>query len=384
MRMLKAMLLGCVLSLLACTLPATETRPTTMHVYIGTYTGKDSQGIYLMDLDTEKGTLSEPRLAGKATNPSFLALHPKGNFLYACSEVDSVDGKKGGGVAAFSIDASSGQLTELNRQSSMGSGPCHVTVDATGKTLLVANYSSGSVASLPIEASGKLKPAASSHQHKGSSVNKQRQQGPHAHSFNIDKGNRFAFAADLGTDEIRIYRLKAEEGTITPSDPIAVKSVEGGGPRHFAFHPNGKQAFTNNELTSSITSFSYDSEKGTLTQIETLTTLPEGYDGKNNTTAEVAVAPSGKFVYVSNRGHDSIAIFSISDEGKLKAQGHVSTEGKTPRNFGIDPSGKFLIACNQSTNNVVLFRLGEDGKPVAVKGQAYKVGAPVCVKFLQK
>lgn len=354
-----------------------------VHVYIGTYTGKNSQGIYLIEMDPATGKLSEPVVAAETVNPSFLAIHPSKKFLYSVGEIGKFEGKPVGAVSAFSI-GEDGKLTLINQQPSGGGGPCHVSLDPSGKVVLVANYGGGSVASLPIAPDGSLKAPASEVQHTGSSVDPRRQKEPHAHSINPDPAGKFAFAADLGLDKVLVYKLDAGAGTITANDPAFAQLPPGSGPRHFAFHPSGKYAFVNNEMTSTISSFAYDADKGTLTLIETLTTLPAGFEG-NNSTAETVVHPSGKFVYVSNRGHDSVAIYGFdAATGKLTPAGHQSTGGKTPRNFNIDPSGKFMLAANQTTGNVVVFAIDpETGKPTPT-GSEVKVGAPVCVRFLVK
>jgi len=258
------------------------------YVYIGTYTGgKDgeSKGIYRFTLDAKTGEASEPVLAAEATNPSFLAVHPDGTHLYAVGEIGRFQGKSAGSVSAFTIDPASGELKPLNTQASGGSGPCHLVVDPSGRSVLVANYGGGSCAALPIGDGGQLQEASSFHQHAGSSVSPRRQKGPHAHSINTDPAGKFAFVADLGLDKILIYRLDAASGKLTPHDPPFVKAVPGGGPRHFAFHPSGKFAYTNLEMTSQVTAFSYDAAKGTLEPIHTLSTLPDDYKG-NNSTAE--------------------------------------------------------------------------------------------------
>ncbi len=356
--------------------------PAELLVYFGTYTrGEKSKGIYVARLDRRDGKLREPELAAELKNPSFVAIHPNRRFLYAVGEMYGPGGK-GGAVSALAIDPKSGRLNPLNQQSSGGPGPCHVTVDPSGRCVLVANYGGGSVACLPIGEDGRLKEAASFIQHEGSSVDPRRQKGPHAHSVNCDAAGRFAFVADLGLDKVMIYRLDAANGKLHANDPAFASVEPGSGPRHFDFHPSGRFACVINELASTITAFSYDASKGALEAIHTLSTLPEGFDGKN-TTAEVQVHPSGRFAYGSNRGHDSIAIFAVDgDSGRLTPVGHQSTGGRTPRNFGIDPSGAYLLAANQDSDNVVAFRIDQDTGRLAPTGQELKVGRPVCVEFL--
>ncbi|MDP6545470.1 MAG: lactonase family protein [Phycisphaerae bacterium] len=361
--------------------PLAQCVEKTIRVYLGTYTRKGSKGVYLSKLNLKFGTLSKPILAAATDNPTFLAIHPTGKFLYAAGGATRIDGKSTGLVTAFAMDKTTGKLTQLNRQPSGGRGPCHVVLDATGRYALAANYSSGSVASLPIGADGKLRPSASVVQHTGSSVNKRRQNGPHAHSINLDPANRFAVAADLGADKVFVYQFDSKNGTLKPHAPPAVKLAPGAGPRHFAFHPNGQFAYVINELDSTVTAFAFDAKKGTLAKLSTVSTLPSDFKG-SNTTAEVQVHPSGKFLYGSNRGHDSIAIFTIdAKSGKLTGAGHQPTGGKTPRNFGIDPTGRFILAANQNSNNVVVFRVDQSGGKLKPTGSSITVSSPVCVKF---
>ncbi len=356
-----------------------------IRVYIGSYTQGKSEGIYVSELDLGSGELSDPRLAAKAVNPSFLAIHPTRKFLYAVGEIDDFKGKKTGGVSAFTIDSKDGRLTLINQQSSQGGGPCYLVVDNTGKSVLVANYGGGSVACLPIRADGSLSEAGTFIQHEGSSVTPQRQAGPHAHSINVDAANRFAVAADLGLDKLLVYRLDAARARLTPNDPPSVSVPPGGGPRHFVFHPGGKFAYANNEITCTVTAFAYDADKGKLTKIHTTSTLPVGLEVKSSdSTAEVRVHPNGRFLYVSNRGHNSIAIFTIdAATGRLTASGHASTRGEIPRNFNLDPSGRYLLAANQATDNVVVFRVDSKTGQLAPTGSEIEVGNPVCVRFME-
>jgi 6-phosphogluconolactonase len=353
-----------------------------MHVYVGTYTGPKSQGIYLLEFDPMAGTLTPKGVVAETPSPSFLAIHPNRNFLYAANEVGSFGGQKTGSVSSFAIDRASGRLSPLNQQPSGGADPCYITVDPTGKNLLVANYSGGSVEALPIGPDGKLAAPSSLIQHEGSSVNKSRQAGPHAHSIDLDASGKIAIAADLGLDKLLIYRFNPATGRLTPSDPPARSVEPGSGPRHFTFHPDGKHAYAINELSSTINAFDYEPAKGTLVETQSISTRSPG--GKpGNSTAEILVHPSGKFVYGSNRGDDNLAIYSVEPvSGKLTLVGHQSTLGKTPRNFGIDPTGKFLIVANQNSNSVVLFEIDQTTGKLKSMGVPVEVPSPVCVKFL--
>lgn len=353
-----------------------------LRVYLGTYTNDTSLGIYVSTLDSATGKLTPAELAAEAKNPSFLAIHPSRKFLYAANEIFEFEGKKTGSVSAFSIDAATGKLTLLNQCVSMGRSPCHLTIDAAGKNVLVANYHGGSVAVIPLESNGRLVGPHISIQHTGSSVDKRRQASAHAHSINLDPTNKFAFVADLGLDKILIYQFDGLESMLVANDPFTGVVAPGSGPRHFAFHPSNKYAFVNNELTSTVTSFAFDPTKGSLTEIQTLSTLPEPTPG--NSTAETVVHPSGKFVYVSNRGHNSLAIFQCDPEtGQLMAIGHASSGGKTPRNFNIDPSGRYAVVANQDSNKVVVLHIDQETGKLTPTGNSIEVGRPVCVRFMR-
>jgi 6-phosphogluconolactonase len=357
-------------------------KPQKFWAFVGTYTDGDSEGIYSFRFDAETGKAGDVQLAAEVTNPSFLAIRPDGEYLYAVNEVASSDGKSGGAVAAFRIDRSSGRLKLLNQASTVGAGPCHLVVDQTGRFVLVANYGGGSVASLPIGDDGRIGEAVCFIQHEGSGANPQRQEAPHAHSINLDAANRFAMAADLGLDKVLVYRFDEASGELTPNDPPAAEVAPGSGPRHFAFHPGGEFAYVINEMLLTVTAFSYDAAQGRLSDIQTITTLPRAVQA-GDSTAEVLAHPSGKFLYGSNRGHDSIAIFRIDEEtGKLTAVGHQPTQGKTPRNFYIDPTGAFLLAENQGSGTIVIFRIDQETGELTATGDTLKVGSPVCIRML--
>lgn len=373
-------LLLATLALVLCVLPGVAADPVRdgISVYVGSYAKESEQGIHHFKLDVASGALTAAGGASGVGNPSFVAVSPDKKFLYAIGESG---GKKGGAVASFSINESTGALTKVSDGSSVGSGPCYVTTDKTGKVVLVANYGGGSVASLPVSADGKLSEAATFVQHKGSSVNKGRQSEPHAHSINVSPDNKFALAADLGLDKILVYKLDPEKGTMTANEPAFGELPPGSGPRHLAFHPSAKYLYVCGEMTSTVHAYAWDAAKGSLKLLQSLSTLPQ--ETKGNSTAECQVHPTGKFVYVSNRGHNSIAVFKVDEEtGKLTAAGHESTGGKTPRNFGIDPTGQFLIAANQDSNNVVVFKIESGSGLPKPTGVEVSVPKPVCVKFL--
>lgn len=352
-------------------------------VYFGTYTRGESKGIYIYRINLETGDLTLVGVQSGVTNPSFLTIHPNHRFLYSVAEVGEFAEMDSGGVAAFSIDRETGLLKALNQQPSMGKGPCHVSVDRSGKFVLVANYGGGSVAVIPISEGGELNEPSCSIQHEGSSVDPGRQKKPYAHSINPGPEGPFVFAADLGTDKIFIYRLDQTNGTLAPNDPPWATVKPGSGPRHFSFRPDGKFAYVINEMACTITAFAYDSNLGALSEVQTVSTLPEGVGLEQNSTAEVLLSPSGRFLYGSNRGHDSIVVFSVNQEnGTLTYVEHESTQGRTPRNFGIDPTGRFLLAANQDSDTVVVFRIDSATGELEPTGEVIQIPTPVCVRFL--
>src|ERR1051325_1747524 len=342
-------------------------------VYIGTYTGAKSKGIYVTRMGDD-GKLSAPELAAETANPTYLAVHPNNKFLYSIGEVSKFGGRKAGSVSAFALDGKTGKLPALNQQSSGGDGPCHIALDEKGRCVVVANYGGGSVEALPVKKDGTLGEPGTFIQHEGSSVNKSRQEGPHGHCIVVDPGQKFALACDLGLDKVLIYKLDVGKARLTPNDPAFAALAPGSGPRHIAFHPNGKFAYVINEILCTMTAFSWDGKRGALKEIQTLSTLPMELQ-KGYSTAEVYVHPSGRFVYGSNRGHDTIAVFACDPKsGKLTPVEHQSTQGKTPRHFGIDPKGKFLLAENQDSNSVVVFRIDADSGKLSPTGEKIEVG----------
>jgi 6-phosphogluconolactonase len=360
-----------------------ENSPQEYLVYIGTYTGPKSKGIYAYRLDMKTGALTSLGLAAQTPNPTFLAIHPNHKSLYAANEIGKFEGKSSGAVSAFSIESDSGKLTLLNQKPSGGGGPCHVAVDQSGQVVLVANYGGGSIASFPVKAGGALGDAATFIQHQGSSTNPQRQEGPHAHCIGVAPNNGNVLATDLGLDKILIYKLNATSGTLTPNDPPFATISAGSGPRHFAFTPNGRYCYVINEMSSTLTSFAYSAQTASLKELQTVSTHPGDPDPRNS-TAEIEVHPSGRFVYGSNRGHDSIAVFAVNEQtGKLTLVEHQPTGGKVPRSFGIDPTGEFLLAANQNSDNVVVFRIDGASGRLTRTSHEVQVGAPVCVKFVR-
>ncbi|HZR20315.1 MAG TPA: lactonase family protein [Verrucomicrobiae bacterium] len=356
--------------------------PGAQLVYFGTYTGQKSQGIYVAEFETATGRLSDARLAAKTRNPTFLAIDPKRQLLYAVNEIGDFEGGKSGAVSAFRIDAKTGNLDFLNEQSSGGAGPCHLAVASNGTCVLVANYGSGSVAVLPLEADGRLRAPSASVQHHGGSINPQRQDGPHAHFITWSPDEQLILTCDLGLDQVLFYRLDPARFLLNPNEPPFFSIKPGSGPRHLAFHPAGRFAYVLNEISSTLTCCTYDSRRGLLNEVQTVSTLPGTYHGAN-TCAEVQIHPSGKYLYASNRGHDSIAVFKLdSKTGAASLIQNQSTQGKTPRHFSLGPAAGWLIAENQDSDNVVVFKVDGDNGTLAPTGQSLKIGAPVCAVFL--
>ena len=337
-------------------------------VYLGTYTGKESKGIYQCELSLKDGSLSAATLAVETSSPSFVAFHPNNEFLYAVNEGKAT-------ISAFSIDEKTGNLTFLNSQSSQGGAPCHLVVDPTGKNVLAANYSGGSCICIPLQADGKLSKTSSFQQHVGKLKN--------GHSIHVDQANKFALCCDLGLDKVIIYSFDAAKGTLTLHG--AFDTPKGSGPRHFAWHPDGKTAYINGESNLTIIACDYNADKGVLTQKQVLSTLPKTVQRKGGSTAETVVHPSGKFVYVSNRDpYNSIAIFSIDQKTReLTAVGHQGRGVKTPRNFAIDPTGQYMLVANQSGGNVIVFRINQSTGELIPTKSSVKVARPVCVRFME-
>src|SRR3984893_5837513 len=358
-------------------------KSTQYYAFIGTYTAKtDSKGIYSFRFDSSTGRLTAMALAAPAQDPSFLTVASNEKYLYAVNELSEFNGEKSGAVAAYSLDPKSGKLTQLNQVPSGGADPCYVSFDQTGKYLLVANYTGGSVSTFPVSPDGRIGPASAFVQHTGSGPNKERQEGPHAHFIASSADNRFVFVVDLGLDEVVVYHFDPASGSLIPNHPPFAKLAAGARPRHLAFHPNGKFAYVLGEVNSTVTAFAYDAQKGSFSTLQTLSTLPKDFKGRND-TAEIVVHPSGKFLYASNRGHDSIAEFTIDPaRGPLTLAGDFSTQGKEPRNFALDPTGKFLLAANQESNDIVVFRIDQSTGALIRTGQVAQVPTPVDIVFV--
>jgi 6-phosphogluconolactonase len=372
-----------VVLLLLATLCA-DAAPNKYFVYVGTYTeeGSASKGIYVYRFDASNGAVTSVGVAAATTNPSFLAIHPNHRFLYAVNEIGNYQGQKSGGVSAFAIDPATGKLTFLNEVASGGADPCYITVDKTGKFVLVANYTGGSISVFPILADGKLGDATAFAQHQGHGADPKRQEGPHAHSVDLTPDNRFAIVDDLGLDETLVYKFDATKGTLAANDPPFAKADSGAGPRHFALHPNGGFGYVIDEMGDKVSVFGFDAAGGVLRPLQTISTIPGDFK-KQNDDAEIEVHPSGKFLYASNRGHDSIAVFAIDQaKGTLSLIEYAPTKGQTPRNFEIDPTGKLLFVANEKSDNLVTFRINPKTGRLTPTGKVLDIPQPVCVRFV--
>jgi 6-phosphogluconolactonase len=349
-------------------------------LYIGTYNDQESKGVYAYRFDSSTGGLTPLGLAAESANPSFLTSDARGRFLYAVNELDSFQGQPTGAVSAFAIDSATGKLSLLNQVSSRDQGPAHIALDQTGKFAFVSNYSRGSMVVFRLLKDGRLGEQLAFEQHKGSSVNKQWQQGPHVHEVRLSPDNRFALVADPGIDQVMAYPFDA--GTGKMGEPVIAHAPPGSGPRHMVFGHDGKFLYVITELTSSILTYTYDPKSGELRQVGLISTLPKEFSGTNY-AAEIDVHPSGKFLYASNRGDDSIAVFSIdSATGALKLVEVVRTKGKRPRNFALDATGSWLLVANQESDNIVAFRIDRATGRLTATGEPVHVGSPACVTFV--
>lgn len=358
--------------------------PSKERLYVGTYSDRGSKGIYVMEFDRASGKLSELQTLEDKQSPSFLTIHPNRKFLYAVYREGMNEDDKNGTVTAFRIDPKSGKLSKLNEQSSHGAGPCHISIDPKGKLAYVSNYGGGNLAVYPLNPDGSLGMATDVIQHEGSSVNTNRQQAPHMHSIIPSENGDHLYASDLGIDKIMIYRPERERGEIKPAQPAYAASTPGAGPRHFTLHPNGKLAFSIEELSSTIAAYTVDQKTGALKAVDRVPTLPEGTQVQNNTTADIHVSPDGKYVYASNRGHDSIVIYAIdADSGKLSYVGHEGSGGAHPRNFCIDSQGEFVFVANRDNDNVVIFERDANSGKLSPTGSEAHIPAAVCIQQLR-
>src|SRR5215204_4873091 len=353
-----------------------------LSVYVGTYTSPGgSEGIYLYRLDLADGSLKHAGTTAGVVNPSYLTLERGRRFLYAVNEVEEFGGAPSGAVSAFAVDQRTGALRLLNQRASKGGAPCYVTVADSGRFVLVANYLGGNVAVLPVLKDGSLGEAVDVEQDEGSGPKRDRQEAAHAHFVMLDRANRFAYSCDLGTDKVMVYRFNRRTGALSPNAPPSFSSKPGAGPRHMAFHPRGRFVYVLNELDSTVTALAHDPARGTLRELQTLSALPADFS-EANTGADIHVTPDGKFLYSSNRGHDSLARFAVNARtGALRPVGHTPTEGKTPRNFVIDPTGRFLLVANQKSDTIVTFRLDPRTGALRPTGQNAQVPSPVCLKL---
>jgi 6-phosphogluconolactonase len=359
--------------------PAVAVDAPRLAVWIGTYTDAGSRGIYRSELDLGSGELAEPVLVAESANPSYLALHPNGRVLFVVNELTEFAGERSGAVSAFAIEPGTGHLTLLGQMPSGGADPCFITADRAGRNVLLANYTGGSVAAMPVTEDGWLRPASAFVQLSGSGPNASRQEGPHAHQIVLDPTERFALVADLGTDRLLVFRYDAARGVLAPNDPPAVHLAPGSGPRHLAWHPNGQVAYAISELSSTVTVMRWDRAHGSLDTLQTITTLPPGFSGPN-TAAEVAVSPDGRFVYASNRGDDTLAVFAVDPTaGTLSPVGRVAAGGRTPRHFAIDPTGRWLLVANQGSDTVTVFRIDSGNGLPSLVGRPRALSRPVCL-----
>ncbi|MBD2754633.1 lactonase family protein [Spirosoma validum] len=354
---------------------STQAQSSKEIMYVGTYSVRGSEGVYVFEFDRKAGTMQQIQSISNGKNPSFLALHPSGNYLYSVNEGPD----KAGGASAYAVDKATGKLQFLNSQSTLGGGPCHISIDKTGKTAFVSNYGGGSLAVFPIGTDGKLSAAADSVQDSGTGPNEKRQEKPHVHSATLAPDNRFVYVADLTTDKLNIFDIDVKASTVKPASTPYASVKPGSGPRHFTFHPNGKYGYLVEELTSTVASFSRNAQTGALTLLQdNVKTLPDDFTGQN-TSADIHIDPSGKFLYQSNRGANTLAIFSIGNDGKLTKIGDQPTEGKTPRNFLIDPKGDFIFVAHQDTDNITIFKRDQKTGKLTYTGQSVPVPAAVCV-----
>ncbi len=367
-----------------------DTKPEKLFLYVGTYTRREphvegkSGGIEIVTFDTESGKLARADTVSGIENPSFIAIHPQGNALYAISEVGDFEGKAAGGIYAYAIDPNTKGLTKLNGQSVKGPGPAYVSIDSKGRHVLVANYGGGSVCVLPVRKDLTLATASAFVQHEGSSINPQRQEAPHAHSIVLDPSDRYALVADLGLDKVMIYRYDDEAGTVKPNaDQSWARTKSGAGPRHIVFHPNEQYVYVINELDSTVIAYRWSADKGGMTELQTISTLPEDWEGRNY-PADIHVHPNGRYLYGSNRGHNSIAAYDVNPEtGELCNFRAVPSGGEYPRGFTLTPDGDFALVANQNSSNLLVYAIDQQTGDLTATGEVLDLPTPVCVKVYQ-
>jgi 6-phosphogluconolactonase len=384
-RLIAPSLLAVTLALCALSLPggAREAARQKYIFYVGTYTDHGSKGIYAYRFDSATGESTSLGLAAESTAPSFLAIASSGRFLYAVNEISQFNGQPTGAVSAFAIQPKTAKLTLLNQVASRGEGPAHIALDRSGKFALISNYDRGSIAVFPVLQDGRLGEATAFVQHQGSSVNKERQAGPHAHAAAFSPDNRFVIVADLGLDQLLAYRFDAAHGTLG-SDPQIVRAVPMAGPRHLVFDPTGQHLYVINEMESTVVAYAYDAANGTLSELQIVSALPKGFL-RTSEAAEIEMHSSGRFLFASNRGDDSIAVFAVNaKDGTLTPLEIDSTGGKTPRNFVLDPTGAWLLAANQDSDTIVVFRVDPGTGHLTRSGPELHVSSPVCVRFVSE
>lgn len=351
-------------------------------VYVGTYSTRGSEGIYVLEFDRAKGKFKKIQAVKAPDSPTFLAIHPSGKFLYAVSRGSIDEMKNSGSISSYNIDPKTGKLTLLNQRPSYGSEPCHISFDKTGKWIFVSNYTEGNFVVLPIFDDGLVGSSSDSRKHTGHSVNADRQQKAYVHSAFVSPDNRYILVSDLGADEIHSYQFDDKTGRINSAGSSVMHTTPGAGPRHLTFHPTGKYVYSAEELTSTVGAYNYDAASGKLTVMkDSIISLPKEFDGKN-TSADIHTDPKGDFLYVSNRGLDAISIFTIGSTGNLKLIGEQSTQGRNPRNFYIEPKGDYVFAANQDGDNVVVLKRDQKTGLLKYTGQQIKIPSPVCVKML--
>lgn len=349
-------------------------------VFISAFATGEKAGIHAFEFDVQAGALKPVHRTADVQNPFFLALSPNRKYLYSI-HAKAFGGKEHEEVAAFELEGRTGKLKLLNRQSALGSAACYLDVDATGKMLVVANYTTGNVASLPIKSDGSLGEAAAMIQHVGSSVDASRQKEPHAHCFVVGPDNKFAFAADLGLDQVLSYRLDPATGKIAPHTQAFVRTPPGAGPRHLTFRPNGKQMYVINELKNSVTLFDYDTANGYLLERQTISTLPADFTGRTY-CADLKITPNGKFLYGTNRGHDSIACYGLADDGQMSLIAIEPSLGKGPQNLAVLPGGDYLLCANMPGSNVIVFRIDQATGKISPVGDPVSLPSPSCIMLV--